>query len=80
VSNSIRLVVEAVIVLLLGWVGNTLLTLRTDTAIVQAQLIKIDSAVSSMPGLKEDQIRIRADIERLERDVDNMRQPQIQRR
>jgi cell division protein FtsB len=71
--TSIRIVIESVIVLLLGWVGNSVMTLRTDTAVVQTQLVKIDTAVTGITNLKEDQIRIRADVERLQRDVDSLK-------
>ena len=72
-KDSVRLVVQSVIVLLLGWVGYSLTQLQKDTAVIQAQLLDLRVTMSNVPNMQRDMAVNRVDINQLQKDVKDVK-------
>jgi hypothetical protein len=68
-KDSIKMVIQSLIVLLLGWVGTTVMQIQRDNAVIQAQLADIRLAMNNIPGMQTSIAINRADITRLQDDV-----------
>ena len=68
-KDSIKMVIQSLIVLLLGWVGTTVMQIQRDNAVIQAQLADIRLAMNNIPGMQTSIAINRADIARLQDDV-----------
>lgn len=65
--QTVRGILEAVIVASLLWVGNTLIDATTKMAVMQTQLASIQTQLADVPNLKVDAIKKDAMIEQLQR-------------
>lgn len=72
-KENLKLVIQTLIMLSLGWVGTTLNQLQKDTVVVQAQLVDIKVTVSNIPQMQSDIAVNKSDISRLKQDVDEIR-------
>ena len=72
-KDSVRLVIEGVVLLLLGWVGNSVLNLTTQQAVVQSQLTDIKVSLADLPKMRDDVNLSKADIARLKKDVEDIK-------
>lgn len=69
----VRGVLEAVIVAALIWTGSSLIDLKTQTAVVQSQLASIQLTLAEVPGVKQDTIKLRAEMDQGEKERTQMR-------
>lgn len=71
--QSIRVILEGVIVAALIWTGSSLIELKTQTAVVQSQLANIQTTLASVPDLKVENVKQRSDIEQLKSEVEDLK-------
>ncbi len=67
--QTIRGILEAVIVAALLWTGNSLIDLKTQTAVVQSQLLAIQVSLADIPLVKTENIKLRADVDQLKQEM-----------
>lgn len=72
-KDSIKLVIEALIVILLSWVGTTVMQIQRDNAVIQAQLADIRLSMNNIPGMQTSIAVNRSDIIKLQEDIKDVR-------
>lgn len=72
-KDSIKLVIEALIVILLSWVGTTVMQIQRDNAVIQAQLSDIRLSMNNIPGMQTSIAVNRSDIIKLQEDIKDVR-------
>lgn len=69
----VRGILEAVIVAALLWTGSSLIELKTQTAVIQSQLAAIQVNLADVPAVKQETIKLRAEIEQSDKERAVMR-------
>lgn len=64
-----RSVLEAIIVLALGWTGSSLVQVKTDTAVLRTQMSGVPSAIEQIQDLRVSDANQNIEIARLKDDV-----------
>lgn len=64
-----RSVLEAIIVLALGWTGSSLVQVKTDTAVLRTQMAGVPSAIEQIQDLRVSDANQNIEIARLKDDV-----------
>lgn len=72
-KDSVKIVIQSIIVLLLGWVGVSINQLQKDTVVVQSQLADLKVAMANIPGMQRDIAVNREAIIRMQSDIDELR-------
>lgn len=72
-KDSIKMVIEALIVILLSWVGTTVMQIQRDNAVIQAQLADIRLSMNNIPGMQTSIAVNRSDITKLQDDIKDVR-------
>ena len=52
-KDSIKIVLQSLIVIMLGWVGTTVVKLQVDNGVIQSQLVDIKKSLSDVPAMKD---------------------------
>jgi len=68
--QSIRTILEVLIVTALIWTGSSLIELKTQTAIVQTQLAALRVDLADLPATRIESTRLRSELEQTKRDID----------
>lgn len=71
--QSLRTVLEAVIVALLLWTGRSLVTLQTQIAVVQADIQGLRGQLSDVPRLTSTVAELKVQVERDRADIAELR-------
>lgn len=71
--DSIKIVLQSVIALLLGWVGLTLVTLGKDSAVMKYQLSEINKTLVNIPVMQSDITGMKYDINQHRKELDEVK-------
>lgn len=68
--QSIRTILECVIVAALLWTGSTLVALKVELAQVSTRLTSIETTLSDVPRITADNVRLRSEVDQSKKNDD----------
>lgn len=66
--QSIRTILECIIVAAMLWTGSSLIELKTQTAVVQVQLSSLQINLADLPANRTELTKLRGELEQIKKD------------